>query len=53
VVENGFAMAAFRGEVADRDDRTAAVKSRRESMVKEQETALGNASFEYSYQPAI
>jgi hypothetical protein len=42
-------VAVVRRDVTGRDDRIAAVKSRRESIVVGQKTALDNASFRELY----
>jgi len=44
VVEKGAMAAVVRRDVLGRDERTAAVKSRRESIVEEQEATLDDAS---------
>lgn len=49
MVEKGAMAAVVLKDAVGRDDRTAAVKSRRESIVVEQKTALDNASFGGSY----
>jgi hypothetical protein len=45
VVEKGAIAAETRRGVVPRDDRTAAARTRRESIVVGQKTALDNASF--------
>lgn len=49
MVEKGAMAPVVRRDVVRRDDRTAAVKSRRESIVVGQKTALDNASFRELY----
>lgn len=44
MVEKGATAALVRRDVLGRDARTAAVKSRRESIVREQKPTLDNAS---------
>jgi hypothetical protein len=53
VVEKGAAVGVGRRDVTGRDDRKAAVRNRRESIVEGQETALDNASCRESFQSAV
>lgn len=48
MVEKGAVTASVRSDEVCRADRTAAVNSRRESIVAEQLTALDNASYRES-----